>query len=366
MNSERRMPAAQSAAGRLSRRRFALALPLVGALPYLAYGTAFAGVARTQPLERASRTLMGTRVDIVVAADGDAEARALREVMAQAFAEMGRLEALMSRYRADSDVGRIGAAAGRHAVAVAPEVMAVLRTAQRLHSASGGAFDATVGALHGWHFEPGSESVPQTAEIARAVRLVDMRHLVLDAHAGTAFLTRPGMALDLGGVAKLPILQAGLRVLERAGVANALVNGGGDVLVMGQMQGRPWRVGVRNPSAPQQLLGVLELQGHGVVVASGDYERGFVRNGRRLHHVLNPRTGWPTEGVPGVALLARDVEAVNGWGTALMVRGLSAAPAWHARRSGVEAMVASADGTRWCSPGMTAALQPAIGLAGRG
>lgn len=360
MNADRRMSAMQPAAGRLSRRRFALALPLLGALPHLARGGAPASAGEAAPpLERASRVLMGTRVDIAAAAGSAGDARALRAAMAQAFAEMERLEALMSRYREGSDVARIGAAAGRHAVSVAPEVMAVLRSAQRLHQDSGGAFDATVGALRGWHFTPGSEAVPQPAEIARALRLVGARGLVLDARAGTAYLERPGMALDLGGVAKLPILQAGLQVLESAGVANALVNGGGDVLVTGSLHGRPWRVGVRDPAAPARLLGVLELQGSGVVASSGDYERGFVRNGRRLHHVLDPRTGWPTEGVHGVALLARSVDAVNGWGTALMVRGPGGAPAWCARHPGVEAMVAGVDGTRWCSPGMTAALQPA-------
>ena len=148
-------------------------------------------------------------------------------------------------------------------------------------------------------------------------------------------------------------------MLERAGVAHALVNGGGDVLVLGSLQGRPWRVGVRDPAAPAQLMGVLELEGRGVVASSGDYERGFVRAGRRLHHILNPRTGWPTEGVHGVALLARNVDAVNGWGTALMVRGPAQAPAWHAQHPEVEVMVAHADGKRWCSPGMTASLKPA-------
>ena len=359
MNAERRRTSQPSTAGRWTRRRFALALPLLGALHHGAQGHAWAGEPSAPLLERASRPLMGTRVDIVAAAAHHGDAPALRSAMQQAFVEMERLEALMSRYRADSDVARLAAAAGRHPVAVAPEVMAVLHSAQRLHRDSGGAFDATVGALRAWRFEPGSQAVPQAADIAHALRLVDMRHLHLDARAGTAYLARPGMALDLGGVAKLPILQAGLRVLESAGVGDALINGGGDVLAIGQMpQGRPWRVGVRDPLAPAQLLGVLALQGRGVVASSGDYERGFVRHGRRLHHVLNPRTGWPTEGVPGVALQARDVEAVNGWGTALMVQGPSAAPAWSARHPGIEALVASADGTRWTSPGMAAALQP--------
>lgn len=359
MNTDLHMP---MGGGRLSRRHFALALPLLGACALATPTDVLAGA--DPRVQRASRVMMGTRVDLVTVATGQRDATALQAVMQQAFAEMARLEALMSRYRNDSDVSRISAASGQHPVRVAPEVMSVLRQAQRLHRASAGAFDPTIGTLRGWHFEPGQETAPTPAQIAQGLRLVDARALVLDEAAGTAYLTQRGMALDLGGVAKLPILQAGLQVLERAGIAHALVNGGGDVLVLGNQQGRPWRVGVRDPAAPAQLVGVLELEGRSVVASSGDYERGFVRAGRRLHHILNPRTGWPTEGVHGVALLARNVDAVNGWGTALMVRGPDQAPAWHAQHNEVEVMVAHADGKRWCSPGMTAALKPAATVLG--
>ncbi len=336
--------------GRLSRRRFALALPLLGALPW-----GLPGAAQAAP-QRVSRVLMGTRVDIVT--DG-ADARLQQAAVQQAFAEMQRLEALLSRYDEASVVRRIGAAAGRQAVAVPPEVMAVLQSAQQLYQASAGAFDPTVGALDGWHFEAGQQTVPAAADIAQALRHVDGRALQLDARAGTAYLAQPGMALDLGGIAKLPILQAGLQVLQRAGVNNALVNGGGDVLVSGSQQGRPWRVGVRDPRRPAQLLGVIELQGQGVVASSGDYERGFVHAGRRLHHVLDPHTGWPTTGVHGVALLARDVAAVNGWGTALMVQGPAAAPAWAAAHPEAQLLLAGSDGVLWQSSGMSAALRTA-------
>ncbi|MBS0301613.1 MAG: FAD:protein FMN transferase [Proteobacteria bacterium] len=298
---------------------------------------------------------MGTRVDIV--ADG-ADARPLQAAIGLAFEEMQRLEALLSRYREDSVVRRIGLAAGRHPVAVSPEVMAVLVNARRVWRESEGAFDPTVGALSGWHFEPGQQSMPAPAEISAELRHVGARQLRLDERAGTAYLAEPGMLLDLGGIAKLPILAAGLRVLEREGVANALINGGGDVLARGRLQGRPWRVGVRDPRAPEKLLGAVEVEGFGLVASSGDYERGFVYQGRHLHHVLDPHTGWPTTGVHGVALLARDVQAVNGWGTALMVQGMAAVPAWSARHPGVAVLAAGADGALWQSSGMMQALKP--------
>lgn len=334
-----------------SRRRFVMALPLLGALPLMGCtGVEMKGTARL------GLKLMGTQVDIVAE---HVDARLRDVAMAAAFAEMQRLEGLMSRYREESAVRRIGAAAGRHPVPVPPEVMAVLQEAKRVYLDSRGAFDPTVGALSGWQFEPGRQAMPMASDIAGALQRVGGQYLHLDPVAGTAFLEQPGMALDLGGIAKLPILAAGLQVLERAGVDNALVNGGGDVLTMGHMAGRPWRVGVRDPRAPDTLLGILEMEGRGVVASSGDYERGFVVAGRRFHHVLDPRTGWPTTGVQGVTLLARDISQINGWGTALMVQGPAQALAWCRRHAEAELLVAGSVGMVWQSSGMRAMLKPA-------
>lgn len=341
------MKSAEATAFSPTRRRLAMALPLLGCGSW-----AMAAPVSRAP-QRASRALMGTQVDIVV--DGG-DGPELRRAMDFAYAEMARLEALFSRYQPDSVVSRIGRSAGVQPVAVPAEVMAVLKTAQQMFSFSGGAFDVTVGSLKGWKFEAGPHTVPSASLVARQRQLVDARRLVLDEPAGTAYLNLPGMALDLGGIAKLPILEAGLRVLREQGVSNALINGGGDVLVMGQLQGRPWRVGLRDPRAPERLLGALSVQGRAVVASSGDYERYFFAAGKREHHILDPRTGYPTVGVHGVSLLARDVAQVNGLGAALMVQGPQAGRALVARQQGVEALVVASDGSAWYSTGMAAAL----------
>lgn len=335
--------------GQWTRRRFAMALPLFGTLPWVVRG----GNSSSGP-QRASRTLMGTQVDIVT--DGG-DVRLLQAAMHKAFAEMQRLEAMMSRYQTGSVVQRIGAAAGQAPVAVPAEMFAVLQNAQRVFKESAGAFDPTVGALSGWQFEPGAQRMPTAAEIQAELRHVGGQHLQLDARTRTAFLAKPAMALDLGGIAKLPILDAGLRVLKQEGVGNALINGGGDVLAMGRLAGRPWRVGVRDPRQPEQMLGVIEVEGYGVVASSGDYERSFMHDGRRMHHVLNPKTGWPTQGVHGVTLFARNVEAVNGWGSALMVQGGSAAVEWSKHHLAVDLLTANAAGEVWQSMGMQARLK---------
>ena len=334
----------------LIRRRMALALPLLGG----ALWSAGAAAGGRMVSERSTRPLMGTQVDI--AAEG-LDGPLLRHAMDQAYAEMHRLEALMSRYQPRSVVSRINLAAGITPVAVPPEAMAVLQSAQRVSAMSRGAFDVTVGAFKSWNFGPGEKVVPGASEIARQLPLVDAGGLVLDVQAGTAFLARQGMALDLGGIAKLPILEAGMRVLRSQGVENAMLNGGGDVLTQGLWQGRPWRVGLRDPRSPERLLGVVAVAGAGVVASSGDYERCFFSAGQRQHHVLNPRTGRPSSGVHGVSLVARDVAAVNGLGAALMVQGAQAGRLL-AQRTGLAVLMAGQDGSVWQSAAMAARLEP--------
>ena len=343
------MPQASASASShlLSRRRVALAIPLLGSALWAATAKASTPVLRTQ------RPVVGTAVDIVV--EG-ADAQQLRSATEHAFARMRELEALLSKYDPQSPVSRVSAAAGKHPVAVPPAVMAVLREAQRIHAVTDGAFDVTVGGLKAWHFGEGVQQMPQAEEVARQLTLVGAQDLVLDTNAGTAFLRRRGMALDLGGIAKLPILEAGMRVLQEHGIDNAMVNGGGDVLVRGQIQGRAWRLGLRDPRTPSQLLGAVSLQGSAVVASSGDYERYFLHQGQRQHHVLNPRTGWPTTGVHGVSLIASSVAEVNGLGASIMVMGADAGKALAQKQGGLAVLIAQSNGYVWKSPAMARQL----------
>jgi FAD:protein FMN transferase len=291
---------------------------------------------------RDARPLMGTAVEIV--AEGADEAR-LRQALEAAFEEMRRLSDMMSHYEPSSVVSEINAAAGRRAVAVPPELAEVLAHARRLSERTGGAFDVTIGALRGWRFAPGKERVPAPRELAAQLAKVGYRKL--ETGAGTAFLEDEGMRIDLGGIAKLYILDAGRRVLRLRGVGRALVNGGGDVVA--HSDGAPWRVGVRDPREPGRLLGALELE-WGAVASSGDYERFFEREGRRYHHILDPRTGHPARGVRGVTLVG-PVDAVNGLGPAIMVLGTEAGRKLVVS-SRIEGLIVDAAGGVWTSPGL--------------
>lgn len=331
------------------RRGFALGAMAFAMLPQFALAKS--------AVQRSSAPLMGTQVDIV-AVHPDERLRA--HALEAAWAEMLRLSEMMSRYRSASQVSLLARHAGGAPLPVAPELIQVLAQAREVTRASGGLFDPTVGAYADWHFEQGQPlQLPTGQALGRQRLLVDPNGLELDAQRRTARLARAGMKLDLGGIAKLPILAAGMQALKAAGIQDALINGGGDVLCEGTLQGRAWRIGLRDPRAPQGLLGVVAMREGGVVAASGDYERGFLHAGRRYHHILDPRTGQPSRGLRGVALVASNVQDVNGWGAAMMVAGEAQARQWlGARLNGVQAMLAGPHEV-WMSKGLRERLLPA-------
>lgn len=329
------------------RRRLLATVPLVATALYLRPALADPSVQQT------SRPLMGTRLDMTVQAERGID---VTLAMGAAFAEMQRLNDMLSRYRIGNPVHALHLAAGLQPVQVPPEMLNVLQMAVQRSQQSQGAFDITVGALTGWDFSQSRHITPSAAEIARELPLVDYRQLVLNEASSTAYLRRRGMRIDLGGIAKLPILQAGMRVLKAHGIQNAMLNGGGDVLVSGQLQGRDWRVGLRDPRAPERILGSVNLR-EGFVAASGDYERFFIHNGRRFHHILNPHTGQPSSGPHGVALIAQTLADINGLGAAIMVAGAEAGRTMLKPLASVDALMVDANQRLWLSPGMSQRLQ---------
>ena len=314
-------------------------------MPTLAHSQAIPGI-------REQRVLMGTQVDITLESP---DQRKLQPALEAAYLEMTRLSDMMNHYSPTSVVSAINAAAGIAPVAVPPELMQVLQMAQSVSQRSQGCFDITVASLKGWRFSNEARSMPSPEDIVRQLPLIDYRQLVLNPRAQTAFLKRQGMRIDLGGIAKIYILDAGMRVLRQQGIHSAMINGGGDVLVMGSHQGKPWRIGVRDPRAPSTLIGTLELN-DGIVASSGDYERFFEHDGRRYHHILDPRTGYPTQGLHGVTLVAQRLDQINGLGAAIMVMGAAKGQALVQHATGLDALMVDHNGEVWRTAGMAKML----------
>lgn len=246
---------------------------------------------RRAGLVRRAVPLMGTLADVGVVHDNPVYAHAAIDA---ALEELWRVERTMSRFLADSDVGRANRLAARGAVDVAPETAAVLAAALDWAVASDGAFDPCLGrASELWDI--GRRATPPAGRELR--RLAGRRlYRALDVDRGPRCrvrLTDPDAAIDLGGIAKGWGVDRAVDALRRWGITRGLVNVGGDLYALGRSaDGDPWRVGIRSPADPDALVGTLELE-DGAVATSGDYERFFRYRGRRYHHLLDPATAAP-------------------------------------------------------------------------
>ena len=283
-----------------------------------------AGVLASAPIER-TRILMGTTCDIVAHGAG-----AQRGVEA-AFAEIARLDRVMSSWREDSDLSRWNASAGGDA-ACPTDLFAVLDSSAAMAALTEGCFDPTVDPLlRAWDLR-GAGRVPTPDERARALALVDWRGLRIDRAAGAASLAAPGMAVDLGGIGKGYALDRAAAILREAGVERALLNFGGEVLAIGA-----WPVSIAGPR--DRLEPIVEIEVRGAAVStSAQSERGFIAGGRRYGHVLDPRSGAPVDTRASVTAIAASGTRADAISTALLVMGRERAAEWCRRHPDVGAL----------------------------
>jgi thiamine biosynthesis lipoprotein len=272
------------------------------------------------------------------------------------FAEFDRLDRLMSVWKPESDIVRLNAAAGQHAVPVSPEVMAALQAAHQVSDWTGGKFDVTFGALSDlWKFDHDQDDrIPDHHEVKRRLPLVNYQALVLDDKAGTAFLTRTGMRAHLGGIGKGFAVQRAVAILRQHGLRNFMIQAGGDLYVGGRRGDRPWRLGINDPRGPGgQSFGTVELS-DATFSTSGDYERFFMKDGVRYHHILDPDTGEPARLCRSVTIVASDPLLADGLSTGVFVAGPETGMALIERLPGVEGVIVTAANQVLVSSGLTA------------
>jgi thiamine biosynthesis lipoprotein len=236
----------------------------------------------------------------------------------RAIDEVLRIEARYSRYRADSVVGRINAAAGGSPVAVDAETAALLRFADHLWRASGGRFDATSGVYRRvWDFRGGKLPEPAAVEALRPL----VNWPAVQWSDAEVRLPVAGMELDFGGFGKEYAADRAAGVLRAAGVAHALVELAGDLVAIGaRPDGQPWRLGIRHPRTPGALLATVPLSDL-ALATSGDYERFIEVDGRRYGHVLDARTGWPQDHWQSASIVAPTCLAAGAAATMALLMG---------------------------------------------
>jgi thiamine biosynthesis lipoprotein len=263
------------------------------------------------------------------------------------FAEFDRLDRLMSTWKEGSDVQRLNAAAGDGPVQVSPETIEVLSTARQVGDWTGGKFDVTFGALSGlWKFDQDQDdNIPPRAAVAARLPDIDYSEVEIDAGRRTAFLRRSGMRVHLGGIGKGFAVDRAAAILRGRGFHDYMIQSGGDLFVSGRRGDRPWRLGIRDPRGPaDRSFAALNLT-NGTLSTSGDYERFFIRDGRRYHHILDPDLGEPARGCRSVTIVAKTAVLADALSTGVFVMGPEAGMALVERLPDVEGVIVTA-GTR--------------------
>jgi len=297
---------------------------------------------------------MSTTIAVTLPASDDARAAA-----GAVIGLFERLEKELSEWREASPLAEVNRRAGGAPVAVPPDLLAVVERSVELAERTGGAFDPTWAALWGlWDFQAEEPALPDPEAIACAAALVDYRRVEIDSAAGTIRLPEPGMKIGLGAIAKGYALDRAAELLRARGHEDFLIVAGGQVYAGGRRDGRPWRIGIRDPRGDAaDALALLDLAGGLSSSTSGDYESYFELDGVRYHHILDPRTGRPARGLTSATVLAPDATLADALSTALMVlgpdRGLALAEEW----PGVEAVLVGEGGELHTTSGLANRLE---------
>jgi thiamine biosynthesis lipoprotein len=257
----------------------------------------------------------------------------------EAFDEVDRIDRLMSHYKASSPLSRLNREAGRHPVAVEPELFDFIADAMRYNRESAGAFDITVGPLmKAWGFFGGDGRVPSDEELAAARRHVGTAHVVLNPAEKTIAFDEPGVELDLGGIAKGYAVDRAVTLLRQRRIAAALVSAGGSTIYgLGAPPGRTgWDVTVQDPVDSRKAALTVSLENRAVSVA-GRSEKSFESGGVRYSHIMDPRSGRPVQGVLSVAVLASSGTAGDALDDAFFVMGPERSRAYLNELTGTEA-----------------------------
>jgi thiamine biosynthesis lipoprotein len=269
---------------------------------------------------RKTKPLMDTLVTVTVVADSDKKADTAIE---KAFSVIERFGDTIDFFKETSELSAINRNAGIRPVRVSPLTLDVIKEALFVARKSGGAFDPTIGPeIELWDFakkiKPSDEAIKET------LPLVGYQKVIIDPNNSTVFLSKKGMKMDLGGIAKGYAADLAVDELKRDGITAGIVANAGDIKTFGlKPDGTAWNVGIRNPrqkGESDDLLAKVRLTGR-AISTSGDYERFFIMNGKRYHHILDPRTGYPAGLSMSVTVVADKGMYTDAFATAFFVLG---------------------------------------------
>jgi len=292
---------------------------------------------------------MGTLVKITAVAQSEAVAQAAATA---GFAEIRRLEELLSTWIPTSELSRVNASAGAMPVHVSPETLTVVQRAVQAAEMTDGGFNIAIGpAVDAWRVTEG-QRIPTESELDALRPLVDLMAVHADVQEQTIYLEKRGMRIDVGGIGKGYAADQAVDALRRAGAVAGVVALSGDIKTFGRLPGgKMFPVGIQHPRKDGSVLAWIDLQDEAISTA-GDYERFFEREGVRYHHILDPRTLQPARRCQSVTVIAREGVWADGLDTGIFVMGPERGMELVERLPDVEAIIVDKDGRLLVSSGL--------------
>ncbi|EKF75838.1 membrane protein [Alcanivorax hongdengensis A-11-3] len=258
--------------------------------------------------------VMGTRASITLWSEQDAA-----PLFEQLKQEMTRLNRLLSPWIESSELARVNAHAAEQVQTISPEFYRLLERSLHYYRLTGGAFDITFASVgHLYDYREGKAPDAQTLEAAR--RYIGANRIELIAPDKVRFHGK-GTLIDLGGIAKGYTIDRGIALLKQAGIEHAYLSLGGDSYVLGDHQGRPWEIGIQHPRNPNKVAISLPVSDM-AISTSGDYQRYFIQNGHRIHHIISPSTGKSAGKLASVTILCANSIDADALSTSVFVLGV--------------------------------------------
>jgi FAD:protein FMN transferase len=284
---------------------------------------------------------MGTLVEITVQeSDKDLAQKAINK----SFNEISRLEKIMSSYLPDSELSKLNLLAGGELkVPVTSDLLKVIQRGVYWGKLSNGAIDISIGpAIKLWKFNSAIPILPDKENLVKVAKFINYKDIIIEGNSIS--LKKNGMSLSLGAIGKGFAVDQAIRELKKTGIKSGLINAGGDLMAFGLISGkRPWHIGIQHPRKPEQIIISLDIKNKGVAT-TGDYQKYFIKNKVRYHHILNPQNGWPTNKTISATVVADTVMDADAISTALFILGVKKGIDFIDSLDGVEGVIVSGQG----------------------
>lgn len=297
---------------------------------------------------KADRAIMGTAIHVELWHTDKiiAEKNILR-----VFTEMRRIDTLMSPFKKDSELSLINERAAKHPVKISSELLNLIQKSLNISKLSNGAFDITFASV-GQFYDYRKKLKPTKKEISANLKKINYKNIKLDQKNKTIFFTQIGTRIDLGGIAKGHAVDNSIKILQQHGITQAMVSAGGDTRIIGDKRGRPWYVGIRHPRDKNKSAIVLPLS-QTAISTSGDYERYFMQNGIRHHHIISPKTGQAVRSIQSVTIIGENATTTDVLSTTIFILGVEKGMKLISSLKGIDAIIIDRNARTYYSTGLT-------------